>query len=80
MIMVVRRVSARLSGTPLLSPNCMCTGLQFDLAHRIGLAVFRVDFKTADGHDSIALPPAQDCRGFLVGQRWISCLFGLAMG
>jgi len=56
------------------------TRLQFDLNDWMGLAVLRVDFETADADDSIAFPAAQDCRKFVVGQRWISCLSSLAMG
>lgn len=56
------------------------TRLQLDLDHRMGLAVLEVNFEAANAKDSVAFPAAEDCRKFVVGQRWISCLSSLAMG
>jgi hypothetical protein len=54
------------------------TRFQIDLDHGMGLAVLEINSETANAKDPVAFPAAEDCRKFIVGQRWISCLSGLA--
>jgi len=56
------------------------TRFQLDLDHRMGLAELEIDSETAHANDSVAFPAAEDCCKFFFGQRWISCISGLAMG
>jgi hypothetical protein len=53
------------------------TRFQLDLDHWMGLAVLKVDFEASQVKYSVAFPAAEDCRKFVVGQRWVSCLSGL---
>jgi hypothetical protein len=56
------------------------TWFQLNLDHRVNLAVLEVDFGATDFNNSVAFPASENCRKFLVGQRWVSCRSGLATG